>query len=164
MKWLSGICLLLLCIGGAGRLCAQEAENSFTKKEFYSVMAGKSETAIDNQLRLLKTAVLSDKAAYEGALLMKKAGMAGGAKKKLGLFKEGHKKLESVLQKDSSNAEFRFLRLMIQEHAPGIVRYRGELEKDKLYIRNNYKKLQPVVQEAVQQYSKTSNILKQTDL
>jgi len=164
MKWLFGICLLMLLLPGSGQLYAQEGEDSFTKKEFYAVMAGKNEAAIDKQLQLLKSVSTSDKTAYEGALLMKKAGLVSGAKKKLDLFKQGHKKLESVLQKDSSNAEFRFLRLMIQEHAPGIVKYKGEIAADSMYIKNNFKKLQPVVQEAVQRYSKTSNILKTADL
>ena len=164
MKWLLRICLLMLLLPGAGRLYAQEDDNRFTKKEFYAVMAEKNEAAIDKQLQLLKAVLTTDKTAYEGALLMKKAGLVSGAKKKLDLFKQGHKKLESILQKDSSNAEFRFLRLMIQEHAPGIVRYKGELEKDNMFIKNNFKKLQPVVQEAVQQYSKTSKILKTADL
>ena len=53
---------------------------------------------------------------------------------------------------------------MIQEHAPGILGYKKELEKDKLYIKNNFKKLQPVVQQAALDYSKESKILKPGDL
>ena len=90
--------------------------------------------------------------------------MVTGPKKKLDLFKEGHKKLEAALNKDSSNTEFRFLRLMIQEHAPGLLGYKRELEKDRLYIKNNFKKLPPVLQDAVISYSKESKILKPGDL
>ena len=143
---------------------AQEKESSFKKTDFYAAMQANSEDAVNKQLDLLKTADIAGKDAFEGALLMKKAGIVGGPKKKLDLFKAGHTKLEAVLSKDSSNAEFRFLRLMIQEHAPGILGYKGELQKDKLFIKNNYKKLQPVVQEAVANYSKESKILKPGDL
>jgi len=127
-------------------------------------MAGKNADAINKQLEVIKTSSVTEKNAYEGALLMKKAGIAGGPKKKLDLFKEGHKKLEAVLQKDSSNVEFRFLRLMIQEHAPGILGYKGQLENDSQYIRENFGKLLPVVQQAVREYSKKSIFLKSADL
>ena len=163
MKLLLGPCLLFLCMLGS-RLAAQEGESAFKKVDFYSAMAGKNEDAINKQLGLLKTSSGTEKNAYEGALLMKKAGITGGAKKKLDLFKEGHKKLEAVLQKDSSNAEFRFLRLMIQEHAPGILGYKSELENDSQYILKNFRKLIPVVQEAVREYSKKSIFLKSADL
>jgi hypothetical protein len=164
MKFLSGVSFLLLCIMGGGCLFAQEAAGTFKKTSFYSAMAGNSENALNEQLDLLKTVSISEKNAYEAALLMKKAGIAGGARKKLNLFKEGQKKMETALQKDSANVEFRFLRLMIQEHAPGILGYKGELEKDKLYIKNNFKKMPPAAQEAALIYSKDSKILKLADL
>lgn len=164
MKLLIWLCLIVLCMTGVNRAFAQEGSSGFTKKEFYQTMAGKDKVGIDKQLNVLQTASVADKKAYEGALLMKKAGLGGSAKKKLDLFKQGHKKLESALQQDSSNTEYRFLRLMIQEHSPGILGYKANIEADKMYIKNNFKKLQPVVQEAVQQYAKKSRILKPADL
>jgi len=161
MKFL--LCSILALITGGSWLMAQD-ENGFIKKDFYSAMAGSEEQAVNKQLDLIKTAVFKEKKAYEGALLMKKAGMAKGAKSKLDLFKQGHRALEFELQQDSTNAEYRFLRLMIQEHAPAVLGYHRELETDKLFIKNNFKKLPVVVQEAVQHYSKTSRILKPADL
>jgi len=156
--------LLILCVFASTTSFAQNAQNSFTKNDFYQAMAGEDAAAIDRQLDLLKTASVKDKTAFEGALLMKKASLAAGPKKKLDLFKKGHKKLEAVIEKDSVNAEYRFLRLMIQEHAPKILGYRKEMEADKNFIKNNYKKLPPVVQEAVANYSKASGVLKPADL
>ena len=66
---------------------------------------------------------------------MKKAGIINGAGKKLNLFKAGRKKLEAEIKKDSSNVELRFLRLMTQENAPGILGYKNELQTDREYIR-----------------------------
>jgi hypothetical protein len=91
---------------------------------------------------------------------MKKAGLVAGPKKKLDTFKSGHEKLESVLSKDTTNTELRFLRLIIQENAPKILKYRKEIEKDSENIRKNYKNLPPVVQQAIVNYSKTSKVLK----
>ncbi|MEP7277476.1 MAG: hypothetical protein ABI813_02430 [Bacteroidota bacterium] len=127
-------------------------------------MSANTEEAVNRQLALLKTTNITGKTAYEGALLMKKAGIVGGPKKKLDLFKAGRKLLEATLNKDSSNTEFRFLRLMIQEHAPGILGYKDELEKDRLFIKSNFKKLSATVQEAIVNYSKVSKILKPGDL
>jgi hypothetical protein len=164
MKRLAGMSLLLVQMISVNFLFAQENESGFKKSIFYGALQGNKEDALNKQLILLKTADIAEKGAYEGALLMKKAGIVGGPKKKLDLFKEGHRKLEAAVKKDSSNAEFRFLRLMVQEHAPGIMGYKGELEKDKLYIKNNFKKLPLVVQQAIVSYSKESTILKPGDL
>jgi hypothetical protein len=164
MKQLAGIGLLLVQMISVNFLFGQEKESGFNKGSFYSAMQGDNENAVNKQLALVKTSGITEKPAYEGALLMKKAGIVSGPKKKLDLFKEGHKELEAVLSKDSANIECRFLRLMIQEHAPGILGYKGELQKDRLFIKNNYKKLPPVVQEAVINYSKESKILKPADL
>ncbi len=160
------ICFLLLKMVLPGLFPApvQEAGNKFNKSSFYAAMRGKEEAAVDKQIALLAITAIEEKTAYEGALLMKKAGLASGPKKKLDLFKEGHEKLEAVLNKDSSNTEYRFLRLMIQEHAPGILGYKKQIESDKRFVKNNYKKLSPVVQEAVVNYSKESKILKPADL
>ena len=54
---------------------AQEKENGFKKAEFYAAMQASSEDAVNKQLDLLKTADIAGKDAYEGALLMKKAGI-----------------------------------------------------------------------------------------
>ena len=156
-------CLLCLCLMGSNYLVAQEGGSGFRKTGFYQAMAGTNENAIDKQLELLHTAAGSDKNVYEGALLMRKAGLERGAKKKLNLFKEGRRKLEAGIKLDSSNVEFRLLRLMIQEHAPGILGYKNELQKDSLFIKNNFKKLPPIAKEAAIDYSKGSKILKLED-
>jgi len=141
-----------------------QSKPHFTKTDFYAVMRMGDEKSVNQQLDIVQKSTIADKGAYEGALLMKKAGLISAPPKKLSLFKEGHKKLEAVLLKDSNNAEYRFLRLMIQEHAPGIVGYRGDLDRDKAFIAANYASLQPEVKEAVSDYSKTSKILKPSDL
>jgi len=164
MKLLFSGCLLLAYILPGNNILAQDAETGFTKSDFYSAMSGSKEEALNKQLDLVAGAPAAERDAYEGALLMKKAGIIAGTKKKLDMFKSGHKKLEAAIQKDSSNTEFRFLRLMIQEHVPGILGYKSEMDKDRLYIKNNFKKLPSVVQEAVREYSKESKILKPADL
>ena len=133
----------------------------FDKSAFYSALAANNLDAVNAQLSIIKTASITEKDAYEGALLMKKAGMITKAKEKLSLFKAGRLKLEASIKKDKGNAEFNFLRLIIQEHAPKLVDYRNDLANDISAIRSNYKTLPPVVQQAISDYSKKSKVLNQ---
>ena len=144
--------------------CFAGRAQAFNRNDFYSAMASGTINTIDEQIMLLKNSTIHDKPAFEGALLMKKAGLVSGGGKRMNLFKDGHKKLEAAIKENDDNAEYRFLRLMIQEHAPGILGYKNDLKKDSAYIRQSYKKLPAEVQEAIVNYSKTSKILKSADL
>lgn len=135
-------------------------QKGFDKPAFYSVLASESAADLDAQLRLIREGNFSEKEAYEGALLMKKAELAVKAKDKLNLFKSGRTKLESSISKNTNNIEYRFLRLIIQEHAPKIVKYRKELEEDSKMIRSNLKELPPTLQHIIIDYSKKSKVLK----
>jgi len=132
----------------------------FNQTVFYSVMASGNTVDIDRQLSLLKGAGLPEKKAYEGALLMRKAGMVKKAKDKLSLFKAGRSLLETSIGADNDNTEYRFLRLIIQEHAPAIVQYRNKIEQDSRWIQANFKHLSPLLQQQVIDYSKKSKVLK----
>lgn len=143
--------------------CTKANAQSFNRNEFYLAMSSGDIKQIDRQINLLKNGDTKDKTAFEGALLMKKAGVAAKAGKKLSLFKEGHKKLEAAIKKDDENPEYRFLRLMIQEHAPRMLGYKDDLKKDSAYIRQSYKKLPAEVQQAIAAYSKKSKVLNPAD-
>jgi hypothetical protein len=136
----------------------------FDRPSFYAAMASDNVTHIDKQLEIVSKSSITGKEAYEGALTMKKAGLIKGPGKKLSLFKAGHKKLEAALNKDADNAEYHFLRLMIQENAPGILGYKDDLEKDKTIVIKQFKSLPAPVQQAVTDYSKKSKVIKPADL
>lgn len=146
---------LMLCIIG-GRSVPQEA---FDKQAFYSVMASGQLREIDRELKSVDASEIPEKGAYGGALLMKKAGLVALPKDKLKDFRLGATQLETAISKDSTNAEYRFLRLSIQEHAPRIVKYSTDIQRDKAFIRLHLKSLPPVVQDAISEYSKHSHVL-----
>lgn len=156
MKIFFNLLLLLSVLTGSGN----SQKTGFDKAVFYSVMASENLEEINAQLIVLKGASFNEKEAYEGALMMKKAGLVGKAKEKLSLFKTGRLKLEGAIKKEAGNTEYYFLRLIIQEHAPKVANYRDDLENDSLLIRTNYKSLSPVVQQAISDYSKKSRVLK----
>lgn len=132
---------------------------SVDKASFYMVMKDGKAAAVDSFLTMLNAN--KNTSAYAGALLMKKAGLVSGPAKKLNLFKDGRNKLEAAIAKDTTNAEWRLLRLMIQEHAPGILNYRGEMDSDANLVYKSYKSLPDAAQHAVLDYRKQSGKLQQ---
>ena len=161
-SWISAAILTFFLIAKAEADC-QENTIAFNRGDFYAAMSSREIGDVNGQINSLKEASVHGKPAFEGALLMKKAGLINGPSRKLNLFKQGHNKLEAEISRDSSNGEFRFLRLMIQEHAPGMLHYKGDLEKDSAYIRHSFKKLPEEVQRAITDYSKTSKVLRPGD-
>ncbi len=137
-----------------------QGAQAFDRSEFYAAMSSDKLDEINAQLNIIKGSSIAEKDAYEGALLMKKAGMVTNTKEKLRLFKSGRSKLETSITKDNNNIEYRFLRVIIQEHAPKIVKYRNQLEDDSRMIQANFKSLPPFLQQVITDYSKKSKVLK----
>jgi hypothetical protein len=141
-----------------------DPRQSFDKSGYYQVIASGDLSAIDSELALLAHAMPKEKDAYEGTLQMKKAGLLHRPREKLTTFRSGVLKLETALVKDSSNGEYHFLRLIIQEHAPAVVHYNKNQEVDSRYVYKTFKTLSPVVQKAILDYSKHSKLLRAKEL
>jgi hypothetical protein len=140
------------------------SQQSFDKRGYYHVLASGDLAAIDAELVILNRTMPREKEAYEGALQMKKAGLLRRPKQKLAVFRAGALKLETALASDSSNGEYHFLRLIIQEHAPAVVHYHNDLEKDSAFIYSIFKTLSPVVQKAILDYCPHSKLLRAKEL
>jgi hypothetical protein len=93
-------------------------------------------------------------------MIMRKAGIGGNPASKLKLFKQGRKLLEGAIAENPDNAEFRFLRLIIQENAPGVLGYRNDEQKDSEFIRKSYITLPEELQKTIADYNKKSKVLK----
>jgi hypothetical protein len=138
----------------------RQPSSDLNRPAFYKAMEENNKTLVNAQLEELKTAPDDLRDAFMGAMIMKKAGIGGAPATKLRLFKEGRRMLEKAIKQDPDNAEFRFLRLMVQEHAPGALGYKNDVEKDCEYIRKSYKSLPDDVQLTIADYSKKSKFLK----
>ncbi|WP_336515373.1 hypothetical protein [Pollutibacter soli] len=158
---MSLLTLLMVCILGIGN--DAKSQSDFSRNQFYKAMQGKDEVAIDTQLNILKDSQMQERVAFEGALFAKKASMQKKAHDKLKLFKKGAGNLQSAIKADENNTEYRFLRLMIQEHAPKIVNYDNDLQKDSKFIRANFSSLSTELKKIIKNYSKSSTILKPED-
>lgn len=138
-------------------------QQEFDKKAFYKIIENGNVDDIDKEIIAVTNSDMPEKEAYRGTLLMRKAGLVKSAVAKMDNFRSGAIRLERAIRDDKTNVEFRFLRLMIQEHAPKITKYRNKLSDDKEYIKANFSKLEPSVQDIVKDYSKTSTILNPSD-
>jgi hypothetical protein len=156
--------LFALVLFLSGVLAFGKSIAKFDKARFYEVVKSGDKESIDEQLALLASSDIIEKNAYEGFLLMRKAGITARPAEKLKLFKAGRIKLETAMLNDNTNAEYHFLRLIIEEKAPKIVKYNKDLEADRQIVTKEFKNLPAVVQNAIADYAKTSKILKPQDL
>jgi hypothetical protein len=140
------------------------AQQQFEKAGFYKIMDKGDKKAVEDELVLLKESDVKGKIGYTGALLMKEADLVKRPKRKLDLFIAGRKLLETALLTDYENTEFHFLRLTVEEHAPRVVHYHSDIERDKSFIVANFKGLSPVVQKAILDYCRESKVLHAGDL
>ncbi len=141
-------------------------QDAFNRKELYGALAGESVEAIDQLVVQLKKD--NDNQlykAYIGALSMKRAGLmkvAPGVKLKT--FKEGAVMLESIIEENPDNAEYRLLRLIIQENAPRILKYHKNIEEDKNLIVDQFNELDKSLKSEIRNYGKTSEALKDNEI
>jgi hypothetical protein len=141
-----------------------KAQEKFEKAAFYDIMSAGKLSAVNSEIEVVSNSTTPNKEGYEGALLMRKAGLVTVPAVKLKYFKQGRIKFETALMNDQDNTEYHFLRLTIEEHAPKIVKYHSDIDADKLVIQKNYKDQSPVVQHAIREYCKTSKVLHAEEL
>ena len=72
--------------------------------------------------------------AYVISLEMKQAEYKHFPWQKLNIFNKGKQKLERLISKNKTNADLRYVRLVIQEQLPKLLNYNSEIENDKLFL------------------------------
>jgi len=159
MSFQMRILVLGLCLFLFTKSYAQEVNRTF----FFAALSTGDTLKINEQLKKIKASSSSDKQAYTGVLLMRKAELVKGLKRKLDLFKAGGKKLEDAIALHKTNTEYRFLRLLIQENAPMILNYNNNINEDAAMVKSGYSKLSQETQKAVLDYCKKSKVLKTDD-
>src|SRR6185436_13632055 len=97
--------LYTLLFGIPGGMKQGKISLKFDKGAYFAAMAGQDLTEINTIMGSLEESSIPEKSAYEGALLMKKAGLQSKAKDKLSLFKSGRTKLEEAIKNDPGNVE-----------------------------------------------------------
>jgi len=115
------------------------AQDLAAERELYPLAHKDEQTAAE----LLKLTADADTAvptqtAYRGAALMIAAQFASGISGKLKLFNEGKDLMVKVVEAAPESVEVRFLRMTVQENAPGFLLYKGDLQQDKDFILGHF--------------------------
>jgi hypothetical protein len=79
--------------------------------------------------------------AYKGASIALKAKYAETIKEKKEGFIEGVSYIEFAIEKEPNAIEPRFVRLGIQENSPKILKYKNNIDEDKLFLLEQYKNI-----------------------
>ena len=151
--------VITISLALSGIISGAKGKQHFDRSSFYAALASESVDTINAELKSIVKSSITAREAFEGTLLIKKAGLVFNPVSKLSLFKSGHNKLDNAITKESNNAELRFLRLMIQENVPRILNYRNQIDEDSKIVRSSFKSLPLVVQKVIVDYSKTSKVL-----
>lgn len=136
--------------------------SDFVRSEFYTVFQEGSEETIEHYLDKIESN--QDLIAYNGALYLKLSGLQKGASKKFNTFKKGKLLLDSTIEKEPTNTEWRFLRFVIQENVPPILNYNSQIEEDKAIIISGYSSCDSQLQRIIKGYTKKSKKLNASDL
>ena len=130
---------------------------NFDKTSFYNAFESNSLTTINKQLNILGTEKGSTlRNAYVGALTMKRSQFEKAPKEKISIFKKGKVLLERSISSEPKNGEYRFLRLVIQENAPKILKYNSNISEDLKIVIEQYSSLDPSVKKAVNNFAVNS--------
>lgn len=134
--------------------------SSFSKSECIKVLQSKDAKAIQKCIVTLDEATASsDRTAYLGALNMKSAALKETPKEKMEVFKKGKDLLEKAITANKKNTEYRFLRLMVQENAPKIVKYAANINEDAAWIKEHYTTCSSEIIQAIKNYAAQSVVL-----
>lgn len=131
--------------------------SSFSKADYFDAIAGNDQATMSSMLsKVQKATVNTDQKAYLGAIKMRSSAFKKTPKEKLTSFKSGQKMLEGVIASNTKNVEYRFLRLIVQENAPKVLKYYTKIKEDAKLIKAGYQKLTPAVKQAIVSYAKKS--------
>lgn len=101
----------------------KEAAQDKTQVTAFHELLSKVKSSDDVALRAYKCAATMLKARYAKTIKEKKDG-----------FQEGATNLETLIADHPNSIEPRFIRLSIQENSPRILKYKSEIEADKMFI------------------------------
>jgi hypothetical protein len=133
---------------------------SFSKTAYFKVIQGKDVKAIQKLIITIdQSSASSDRTAYLGALTMKFANFKDTPKEKLEVFKKGKDLLEKAITANKKNTEYRFLRLMIQENAPKILKYSSNKSEDAAWIKEHYASCSSEIIQVIKNYAAQSVVL-----
>jgi hypothetical protein len=130
------------------RVAYKEAAHDKTKIETFNLML--QDITKNNNVALV---------AYKGASIALKAKYAETIKEKKEGFFNGVSYIEFAIEKEPNAVEPRFVRLGIQENSPKILKYKDNIDEDKLFLLKQYQTISSTdLKKHVKDYILQSNI------
>lgn len=134
--------------------------SNFNITEFYQILSSNDEKLIITSIsKLEKNKASSTNKVYLSALYMKQSDFEKDLKTKIEKFKKGAMILEEEISLNTNNVEYRFIRLIIQENSPKILKYNQNIIEDKQMILDNFSKLETQLKSEIEKYAKNSKVL-----
>lgn len=131
MKYIGLVVLILLATTSFGKNPTIEEVRGLFKK------APDNEKACKELIALLAPYHQDNNALYlgfKGVATMILAKHTSNPLSKLSNFKQGKTMLENAISADKANVELRFLRLSVQNNAPGFLNYNDKIKQDKEFL------------------------------
>lgn len=134
---------------------------NISKVKFYNILREGNNIEIDKIHQIIPFSSNTNLSnAYEGALYCRSAEKEKKLENKIENFKLGVNKIEKSIKSEYTNVEIHFLRLLIQENSPSILRYNKNINEDCLYITSNFSKVSDKeLKDEIIKYDKISNRL-----
>jgi len=130
------------------------------KIAYFHVLETEALDLVQSQIDLLnRESQSSIVKAYTAGLLIKQSGLEADPGTKLKLFKQGVALLEEQIAEYPANAEYKFIRYIMQDRSPVFLRYKSNLEEDAFVVGKDFSKLDKPVQDAVRRYAVNSPLL-----
>ena len=101
-------------------------------KEYHQINSKKEE---QNFIKFYKESSDVSIQAYVISLELKQASYKFFPWDKLRIFNKGKDRLENLIKKHPNNIDLRYMRLVIQEKTPSILRYKSSIVADKLFLK-----------------------------
>lgn len=99
-----------------------------------------SEKSINQFILLYKNSHCDEIKPYLASAIMQQAQYALSPIKKLRYFNQGKKLLESFIEKNPTNIEARYVRVLVQRESPHFLGYYKDVKTDKGFIKENISK------------------------
>ncbi len=158
-KLILRIAIIVFCVFSISSCFAIE------RASFYNVFSQGTMPEIDVKLtEYINSDTSSQINAYRGALLLKKSGLIKIPTKKIQTARLGIALLEREIQLHPQNIEFRFLRLVIQEQTPDILKYKANLVQDNEIILKYFNSLDEELKLIIKDYAIKSKVLNSAKL
>jgi hypothetical protein len=132
------------------------------RDNFYEALSGNSKELVESLIGEYEQVLDSNSLVnvFKGALYIKRADFLSVPARKLESFKKGRDMLELEILHNPNNSEYRFIRLILQEQTPPMLRYKVNLDEDKQFILSAFPQIDQQLKSRILNYSKSSRVLK----